>query len=714
MAPAEWVRVNVAPPQPDSRATTAGSPWAGEPEPEPEPEPAAPELAQVAPERRMQQIDASRRWRARAETFLEVENHKLRVLRPLLEMLQPLFLRHRDLFAVLVGVDGSMRRDELRAAFEATGITIYGDKVLTDIDDLLLSLDRGGEGKVSLAQFADMIQVETEPASGGAIADGRGKERRRIRSGAAGRPVPVHNQPSAIKAPIEAKAAGDGDALEVLFEGGFKQMLNAVGRRPNYSGERVDVRQHIDAFIKAEKAVRTAGGGGGSGLGTERSGFNTAHLHPGEEGVVWTAPSSVLGQAGISAAQDARERSEAGTGMEAVNVQNTLSEGMKFLMHAMHVKKGRLKLTDQERDAIEQLLNWDGGEIEIVRAADAEGGTEGGNAGGGEDAGGDHEEAPYDWGSNDGRRAGPGPSGPRTQQPKFTTNLNQRFFGGIDSEPQQQQPQQPKSPRARSPRSRSARSASSSPRDNRRRERPLPMLLSPRYAQQQQQQRGFSLNDDEQAGWGSERGEGEEGEEVEDELWKAEPGSYFEKITRMQLRDQYSGKEARVFARTRAEDRVILASCFEQNSAKLIGQVPSSKQRMTPPARYTRYPTGVHSAATTAMHGGHGFRRSRQGLGDSGAMPPMVNMMNGGGSALPPVTLGAAVGGGVPLAATAGSEAATSPEGDVYEHGHEQGGLTGLTPQVAGGGGGRSASRPRTRPGGFRVSRATAATLPAT
>eukprot|EP01043_Picozoa_sp_COSAG02_P040313 COSAG02_NODE_3252_length_7088_cov_139.903277_1_plen_681_part_00 len=668
--PPEWVQVNVAPPQQQQQQQRVGSPWAttttGRDEPEPEPELKKGERGSSgrAVEVRMAQVDAARQWRAKAEGFVDDESveYRLRVLRPLCEMLRGLFLGNRDLFAVLVHDGRYIYRDELRDAFEATGISIYGDKVLDEIDDLLSYLDPGGKGKVELDKFAGAIQISTDADSGAPAP----VQHRTVRSGAAGRPVKVVNQPSAIKAPIQPKAEGNGDALDVLFEGSFKQMLHAVGRRRDHKGERVDIRQHVDAFIRAQRELGLVPGQASAA-----------------DGVVWTPRSSVLGDAGISAAQDARDRSEAvmSTGMEAVSVQNTLSEGMKFLMHAMRVKKGRLKLTDNERDAIEQLLNWDGGEIEIVRADQANRDPNAAPVATGAVPEGDHaaeleanpapSEAAYDWGAHEaGNRAGRrGPAAdPTAAQPRFTTNLNRKFFGAFESGQDEERSDQPG--RQASPRSaQSSRGRSLSPRGREGRRqtgRPLPMLLSPRYAyavsNAQRDYPGLSLHDAEQF---AEHDNAMDGGR-EEELWKAEPENYYEKVTRLQLRDQFSGKEAVAAARMRAEERVMLSSCFEQNSAKLIGIVPSSKQRMTP-ARQVRVGQG------SAMH----TRRSINGSG--GKSMPMVNVADASDrSALPPVTLGRA--------------------GVVEPVPHS----TGESPALLG--------RPRTRPGGFRVSRATAAT----
>ena len=191
------------------------------------------------------------------------------------------------------------------------------------------------------------------------------------------------------------------------------------------------------------------------------------------------------------------------------------------------------------------------------------------------------------------------------------------------------------------------------------------MLLSPRYmhavSNAQSDYPGFSLKTDEQFAEHD-----NDGNHLE-ELWKAEPGNYYEKVTRVQLRDQFSGKEAVAAARTRAEERVMLSSCFKQNSAKLIGVVPSSKQRMTP-ARQTRV------GQTSAIH------TSRSVTGSGGKSMPMVNLHDASDrSALPPVTLGRAG-----VVAPGGNEPLP----------HSPGACPGLR------------ANPRTRLGGFRVSRA--------
>ena len=233
----EWTQVNVA--QSADQQMLSG--W--EPEPEPEPEPQA--------------LVASKNWKTYSDRPLAVGSAASgaqtgRVLRPLLEMLQPLFLRHRDIFAVLdKNGDGVVERRELRLAFESTGIDIMGESTSRDLDRLFDALDKNGDGQVDMVEFADMIQVEIRASRGTptdvARRDGNGE--RKVLSGPAGRPVPITDRPSAIDAPIEGRAVGDGDAFEVLFEGNFKQMLHAVGRRPTgpgYTdqGERVDVRQH--------------------------------------------------------------------------------------------------------------------------------------------------------------------------------------------------------------------------------------------------------------------------------------------------------------------------------------------------------------------------------------------------------------------------------------------------------------------------------------
>ena len=139
----------------------------------------------------------------------------------------------------------------------------------------------------------------------------------------------------------------------------------------------------------------------------------------------------------------------------------------------------------------------------------------------------------------------------------------------------------------------------------------------------------------------------------------------YEKMTRIQLREQ--GKEAVMVARSRAEDRVILSSCFEQNAAKLIGVGPSSKQRMTREGgpRSGRRATGnLGSTSPRNSARSTGVIDQFPGGGSGGGSMEMVTL--DAAPNCPPVTLGAPL----PPAIS-------------------------LTP------------RPRTRPGGFRVSRAT-------
>lgn len=368
----EWTRVNVAKRDVATRENAGRasglSGWDTEPEPEPEPQP-----SQAEERRRKVQVRASENWRTHHDTFKEVGHVAVgarqfwKVLWPVLEMLQPLLVRHRDVFAVLdKNGDGLVERRELRATFAGIGIDIMGASVSRDLDTVFDALDQNGDGMIDMAEFADMLQVETRIRHNGAerTATVMLHPERKVRSGPAGRPMPIIDRPSAIDAPIEGRGVGDGDAFEVLFEGNFKQMLHAVGRRPTgpgYTesglpiGERVDVRKHIDAFIRAERELRAARDPAAL---TTAPGFRTENLHSGDQNVVWTLKPSSMGDAqGVTAAQDSRDQ-PAGMPMEAVSVQNTLSEGMKFLMHAMHVKKGRLKLTEDERNAIEQLLNW--------------------------------------------------------------------------------------------------------------------------------------------------------------------------------------------------------------------------------------------------------------------------------------------------------------------------------------------------------------------
>jgi hypothetical protein len=291
-------------------------------------------------------------------------------------------------------------------------------------------------------------------------------------------------------------------------------------------------------------------------------------------------------------------------------------------------------------------VSRDGGQIEVAEpcAPEPEGG---GHVDPAEAAMAQEQRNAHEWG---GYGDSPRPGGQRDHQPKFTTNLNRKFFGmGPKPDQQTEVGHGTRSPR----RGGGGTSGLGS------RERPLPMLLSPRYAQQ------MVADGDVPQEW------------VDEELWKAEPENYFEKMTRIQLREH--GKQSAMLARSRAEDRVILSSCFgqvgtltfrghfsywrrccrrefsdcirpylrwcDQNSARLIGVKSSSKQRMT---REGGLRPGRHASLRSS--------------------PRNVDMaaLGVGQSHLPPVTLGAP-----------------------------------LQPAVS------FTPRPRTRPGGFRVSRAT-------
>ena len=513
--------------------------------------------------------------------------------------------------------------------------------------------------------------------------------RAKVRPGAGGEATVVTEQPSALRANIEARAEGEGDAMQILFEGKFKTMLHAVGAAPSATnlGERKDVRRAIEAFLEEQSLLRASNpdfhkelekGEANGVVWTAPSAMNPppppaprwavgdpvscpfphgrrydamiAAVHDGgatytvdwadRHSVLWAdrnnplrrveqieprdgeplpkrAPRRTAPVKGITAAEDAQRNLEAESNEERQHpmdgVENSLSEGMKFLMHAMHVKRGRLVLSQDERQAIEQLLSWDGGEIQIVDTEEAEAAAA--TAAGAPDirqASDAHgvpaepmrPDSDLDWEPVQASWDGPGARPDlRAPGPKYVQTLNRKFFGK-EPEPSSAQGQGP-----------AAVAAAGGAR--------LPMLLSPRYMYAQQHDPRH----------GPQPQQGEEGWGGDEDLWKTGPANYFEKLRRVELREQ--GQEARQLARARAEDRVILSSCFEQNSAKLIGAKSSSKQRMTAVGR-ARHPS-PRSSGTPLMPGQSAAAFSLVTLGASEVLVQPPTASSQGSDALPPV-----------------------------------------------------------------------------
>ena len=199
-------------------------------------------------------------------------------------------------------------------------------------------------------------------------------------------------------------------------------------------------------------------------------------------------------------------------GGDLPEVKNTLGEGVKFLLHVMRVKRGDMQLTDEERAAIASLLKWSDNEFAENEDTDTQ------------------EKFAAMHAQRDvvsvlsSRGNTPGPPVPAStlwgnRVPKFETFQNSKYFGAQMQSPSRQ------------------------PRE------PLPMLVSPRVAADMAQKP--------RAPRSPRRARSPRDPTAVVRL------NYYEKLASGHLRSLSEGPEMQ--RKSRAEDRAMLKSCFQQN-----------------------------------------------------------------------------------------------------------------------------------------------------